>query len=117
MSTPPNGRNEVMRDVLLREQAAVEGRINAIAQEALDLEFELDGVPASSYGQDQALNQTLDGRLELIESALARLEEGTYGMCADCGSEIPPRRLEALPFATLCVRCQSEADKKHRVRV
>jgi DnaK suppressor protein len=42
-----------------------------------------------------------------IERALSKLEEGTYGVCDGCGSEIAPERLEALPAATLCVTCKA----------
>ncbi len=105
---------ESVREMLTREREAVLNRMTAIARDALDIEFDGDGVPASSWGQDQALSDSLDGRLTTIESALERLDNGSYGVCADCGADIPPRRLQALPFATLCVGCQSVADKKAR---
>ena len=41
-----------------------------------------------------------------IDDALQRLEQGTYGSCEECDEEIPAARLQALPFATLCVTCQ-----------
>jgi RNA polymerase-binding transcription factor len=41
-----------------------------------------------------------------IDEALHRLEKGTYGSCEECDEEIPSARLQALPFATLCVTCQ-----------
>lgn len=44
--------------------------------------------------------------LEQTESALARIEEGSYGKCTECGSDIPAARLEARPEAELCVSCQ-----------
>lgn len=47
--------------------------------------------------------------LAQVEDALQRLDEGTYGKCEGCGEAIPPERLEILPYATLCVKCQSEA--------
>ncbi len=40
-----------------------------------------------------------------IESALARMEEGEYGVCANCGVAIPQARLKALPWARVCVNC------------
>jgi len=106
-----------IRDMLLKERDAVINRMDGIAKDALQVEFDGDGVPASSWGQDQALTDSLDARLQTIESALMRLEGGTYGVCADCHSDIPPRRLRALPFATLCVQCQSVADKRSRALV
>lgn len=47
-------------------------------------------------------------QLKQINAALARIESGAYGICADCGETIPAERLEILPYATLCVRCQSK---------
>src|SRR3712207_3468680 len=42
-----------------------------------------------------------------IERALARIDSGTYGSCEACGAEIPYARLEAIPYAQLCVRCSA----------
>jgi RNA polymerase-binding protein DksA len=49
-------------------------------------------------------------RLELlqIESALSRLNESQYGICEACRKPIAAKRLEALPYATLCVACQAQ---------
>ncbi len=47
-------------------------------------------------------------RTEILE-AMKRLEEGSYGKCANCGNDIPIERLEALPTATLCVTCKQQA--------
>ncbi len=43
-----------------------------------------------------------------INAALAKIEDGTYGLCENCGEQIDPKRLEAFPMATLCMKCQSE---------
>ena len=40
-----------------------------------------------------------------VDRALAKIDEGTYGVCDRCGAEIPAERLEAIPWASLCVRC------------
>ena len=46
-----------------------------------------------------------------IDEALHRLDEGTYGKCEECGCLIEIARLKALPFASTCIRCQSELEK------
>jgi len=46
-----------------------------------------------------------------IDEALARLDEGEYGICEDCEEEIPLGRLKAMPFARLCVKCKSDLEK------
>ena len=48
--------------------------------------------------------------LEQIESSLERIEEGTYGQCEECGIKIPKARLNAIPFATLCIRCAEQQE-------
>lgn len=53
------------------------------------------------------LVDTLKGQLDEVDTALERIAEGTYGVCASCGQEIPPARLEARPESTLCVDCKS----------
>ena len=52
---------------------------------------------------DEGLEEGALRRLREVDEALARIEEGTYGTCAVCGREIPHERLEALPWATLCI--------------
>jgi RNA polymerase-binding protein DksA len=53
-------------------------------------------------------------KLELIEQALQRLENGSYGRCESCGGPIDPERLDALPYATQCIRCQQQAERHGR---
>jgi DnaK suppressor protein len=54
----------------------------------------------------------LDSReLEQIERALARLKQGTYGVCEGCTDKIPVGRLNALPYTTLCIECQREFEQ------
>lgn len=55
----------------------------------------------------QHLDRMASEALAEIESALARLDDGTYGNCVDCGERIASERLEALPAAARCVDCQA----------
>ncbi len=50
--------------------------------------------------------------LARIEVALERMREGQYGVCEGCGTTIPMARLNALPYATLCIKCQREAERE-----
>ena len=53
-----------------------------------------------------------DGRLlAAIDSALARIENGTFGTCVNCGAQIAPERLEAMPWATLCIDCKRKEER------
>jgi len=50
--------------------------------------------------------------LEAVRSALARVKAGTYGVCTRCGAEIPPGRLNAVPTATLCIKCKEAEESR-----
>lgn len=58
-----------------------------------------------------SLSDTERNTLLLIENALRRMDEGTYGRCSNCGQNIALPRLEALPWARFCVDCQELAEK------
>jgi DnaK suppressor protein len=49
-------------------------------------------------------------RAQMMEAALARLRDGTYGQCIDCGGNIEAKRLDAVPWAVRCVECQESAE-------
>jgi len=53
-------------------------------------------------------------RLQMIESALGRLRDGHYGVCMSCGKKIPRERLEAIPYAVLCIDCKSSEERRNR---
>jgi len=48
--------------------------------------------------------------LEKMDEALRKLDEGTYGVCSECGGEIEEERLKVMPFATVCVKCKSDKE-------
>ena len=63
--------------------------------------------------RDLALRDRAEQHLALVDAALARLDAGTYGACQRCGAQIPPERLEALPWAAHCIACQRLVDREH----
>ena len=58
-----------------------------------------------SWERNPARRERAKGKLDKLEAALQRMEEGTYGLCETCGQAIEPERLAALPIATLCIAC------------
>ena len=67
---------------------------------------EADHIQASEQREMGLMSrERLVERIERLTAALKRLDEGTYGTCANCGGDIAPARLEALPTATLCINC------------
>jgi DnaK suppressor protein len=56
--------------------------------------------------RDLALRERAESQLAQVEAALARFDDGTFGTCRRCGKAIAPERLDALPWAALCIDCQ-----------
>ena len=57
------------------------------------------------------LEKRIKEQLADVEHALHKFEEGTYGLCDNCGQAIDPARLEALPQASLCMKCKAQQAK------
>jgi len=61
-----------------------------------------------------ALVQGLERKLQSLDRAIRLAQNGAYGICEQCGERIDPARLEILPQATLCLRCQRQFEKRNR---
>ena len=68
---------------------------------------------ASSYNKEFLFHQSNADRqlLQMVENALARLREGSFGECISCGKEINAKRLEAVPWTRHCIECQEKLEK------
>ena len=77
-----------------------------------------DVVDVAADDIDRKLLETMGtqdlNRVKLIDNALARIEQGKYGLCMKCGHKIPHERLEAIPYALMCIDCKSADEKRHR---
>lgn len=91
-------------------------RIEVDALRAQDEAIEIGDRSVLVLGQDIELDRLERKRRELrqIDEALARLEEGGYGVCEDCEAEIGEERLEILPFASRCVECEHRREVEER---
>ena len=107
----------VMRKRLEEKQAEIQRHIATLmgsspppedAIQASDgvVEPEEEAVDLQQTDVDQAILDNERALLAEVQQALARIENGTYGICTNCGQPIPERRLEAIPWATLCVICE-----------
>ncbi len=78
-----------------------------------DTTVDLADKAANSYTKEFLFGQTDTDRvtLQLIESALARLRESSFGLCVNCQSEIQQKRLEAVPWARHCITCQEKHEQ------
>jgi len=111
-------KTEEMRAVLLKlkDEALEEiGKALKTGSEAPNNEPSGDIYDQASNERDRELLLLLGDRerekIRNIDEALARLEEGEYGICEDCEEEIPLGRLKAMPFARLCVKCKADLEK------
>ncbi len=68
---------------------------------------------ANALDSDTAMHLAENGSSELkqIDEALGKIEEGTYGQCGVCSGDIPWGRLEAVPYATLCIQCKEQQER------
>lgn len=66
--------------------------------------------------KDLALKMNLEEIQQRIDEALDTIDNGQYGICEDCGRQIPTERLEALPYTTLCIDCQRDEESHHQNR-
>jgi RNA polymerase-binding transcription factor len=80
-------------------------RTSATAGDAADAAFDHTGEELSSQ-----LAELEARELNQVERALLRLKQGTYGLCEACAAKIPVSRLNVLPYSTLCIKCQREAE-------
>jgi DnaK suppressor protein len=111
-------RNKALIDKLKEEQAQVLLELVRL-REALRTEVDPDadeGDPDLVEREKvMALVQGLERRLESIEYALRQAQDGTYGICERCGQPIDPARLEAVPEATMCVKCKAIVERQARL--
>lgn len=108
-------RLEEMRDELDRSIAVLKGE--QPAEEAASL-YPVDpadaGTSLSEADRTQAILEAAQRQRTQVLEALDRVNEGTYGICIDCGKAVPEGRLEARPEAARCVACQAKADRMRR---
>ena len=82
-----------------------------------EVNHEEDGTDAfiRLSGLDRATTE--QRRIVMIDEALRAIDAGTYGLCEQCGNRIEYLRLQALPFAKTCIRCQSAAENGPRGKI
>ncbi|MCS6860452.1 MAG: TraR/DksA family transcriptional regulator [Abditibacteriales bacterium] len=110
-------RLEAERARLLDEKNKVGFRAIRRNGEVLSAESQYDdhiaelGTDAFERERDLASADSVGSLLEEVEIALRKIEEGTYGVCDACGNPISATRLEALPYASLCLDCEKQAER------
>ena len=92
-----------VRASLEQERDELTSQLAEMDDTAFDENFADSGQVAAEQGEAQALAGTLREQLDAVEAALAKLDDGTYGQCETCGTQIPDARLEAMPASRYCI--------------
>jgi PAS domain S-box-containing protein len=122
MAVVMNNGEYIHRKKLLALQASLLGDVTQMEDDSLKDHSKTTSIPTDmeelgSDNADQELTLSLLGSekytLDQIEAALQRIEDGSYDRCEECGGQIPKSRLDAIPYAALCVQCASQQEEGH----
>jgi len=116
---------KIYRALLLKEREKVGGELSHIAANTLNkssreasgdlsgYSYHMADTASDDYERDFALGRATDEQkaLYIIDEALRRTEDGTYGNCSQCGKSIPRTRLKVIPQADLCIDCKKMNEK------
>ena len=100
------------QDKLLQRRESLLGQVQAAEAYSRERDAEATQDPAdmaaNAYTKELLMSMSTNDRqlLQSIDTALERIGEGGYGKCANCGQPIQEKRLEAVPWARHCIRCQ-----------
>ena len=108
---------EIQRQILIKRRdalrAVLAGDLSLLKEQGQKNSGDVVDAALDS-AQDEISSQLAEvesRELGNIENALERMREGNYGLCEGCNNGIPMARLQALPYATMCIQCQREAEK------
>jgi RNA polymerase-binding protein DksA len=115
------------KKILLREKEILEKQYRDLEQGNLhasqadfsgempfEEEYAASGTSTFERERDLSLSENVKDLLQKVNEALERIENGTYGICEMCGLPIPEERLEALPYANLCITCKQKEEQAMR---
>jgi DnaK suppressor protein len=112
LKTMEKRKVKVYRDKLLGRREGLVGQVMEAEQYSRERDSEATQDPAdmaaNAYTKELLFSMSANDRrmLELIDEALVRIEAGEYGECVHCGEDVQEKRLEAVPWARHCLRCQ-----------
>ncbi len=117
MDTPPPPDADATRALLEAERERLRGELAEGIQAPGQMTYGSQAAAASQVFEQQrdlALRDKDLAHLQDVEAALARIDDGTYGVCVDCGRPVAPERLAALPWAARCIDCQAAKARERR---
>lgn len=121
----PSSRSTTLRKIMLEKRVQLMKEIQSQLGQSLTEEQQRRFESAMDSG-DQALldleremgislQEKRNRERQMIDEALVSLEEGTYGICVECNTEISEKRLAVMPFARLCVGCQEKIELLEKI--
>ena len=122
------GRIEEFNRLLLDERKRLRNELSEMVEHQLKTEEkpvadaanedDLVDVATETFEREKelALESSVQGILEMVEEALKKVQDGTYGICDGCDKPIDGNRLRAIPYARLCITCK-EREERHRAVV
>ncbi|HXW82313.1 MAG TPA: TraR/DksA C4-type zinc finger protein [Acidimicrobiales bacterium] len=101
-----------LREDLVAQRASLRRELEELGYGSEGLSYDPNFADSSQVtaerGETEALATTLTTNLVDVEHALAKIADGTYGICESCHQEIAPARLEAMPAARYCISCAAK---------
>ena len=110
------------RRILETERQEAMRSLDRLGEETRDVNFDglkdVADVCTTNLSKEALFQQRDDRQLKvrMTEAALARIQQGTFGVCVACGDDINPRRLDALPWTQYCLRCQQGFEQEHNLK-
>jgi len=111
-------RARLRGDVATMADAALRKTRSESRGDLSSMPIHMADIGSDAYEQEFTLSlmATEEGTLDLVQQALGRIRARTYGTCEECGGVIAKKRLEAIPFAPLCIRCAEKLENGGRPR-
>ena len=110
-----------MQTILLEQKNVILSNLRAENEDFEALIQDLEPKDFIDIAADDIDRKTLEAlstqdvkRLRLIDSAISRIHNDRYGLCMKCNKKIPRERLEAIPYALMCISCQSSDERRNR---
>ncbi|TFG65306.1 MAG: TraR/DksA family transcriptional regulator [Spirochaetales bacterium] len=110
-----------MRSSLFNLKEEIINKLVAESKDFKEIIEDMDPKDLVDIAADDIDRKTLEAlsagdirKLNLIDSAISRLQNGKYGICMSCNKKIPRERLEAMPYALMCIDCKTADERRNR---
>ena len=108
---------EKYKKQLLEQRERLAGQLNENQRQTFEFGLEEMPDPVDAAVQDRSqtimlsISESERDLIDQTDAALQRIELGSYGTCANCGQDIAPARLDAVPYASYCMKCQEKMER------